>query len=293
MKGFSCLNPRVLTAYFLSVLLISMFIWNPVIQIISLLGGLLFLSTLTNVKEFISDIGFYIILFMLITVTNPLFSHNGETPLFFLNGKPITLESIVYGGEMAVMIISVIIWCKCLNRIMTTDKILYILGGAVPKLSLLLSMSLRFIPLFKKQTKKVSNAQKTMGLFSNISISDKAINASAVLSSMTDWSLENALETSNSMKSRGYGLKARTNYFLFKFTMKDMAVVSLTTILMITTLVFTGMGTLDFNFYPTISKINLTYKALTAYIAYGILAFFPFLFETEENIKWKYYISKI
>ena len=83
MKGFSCLNPRVLTAYFLSVLLISMFIWNPVIQIISLLGGLLFLSTLTNVKEFISDIGFYIILFMLITVTNPLFSHNGETPLFF------------------------------------------------------------------------------------------------------------------------------------------------------------------------------------------------------------------
>ena len=105
LKGFSSINPRVLTIYFLSVLLISMFLWNPVIQIISLSGGLLFLLSVSRFKEFISDLCFYAVLFLLITLTNPLFSHNGETPLFFMNGNPITFEAIVYGGAMGIMIV--------------------------------------------------------------------------------------------------------------------------------------------------------------------------------------------
>lgn len=293
MRSFSSLNPRVLTVYFISVLLISMFLWNPIIQLISLVGGILFFACLSNVKSFLSDLGFYAGLFLLITITNPLFSHNGETPLFFMNGKPVTLEAIIYGGAMGIMIISVIIWCKCLSLIMTSDKILYIFGGLMPKLSLLLSMSLRFIPLFKRQEKKVQKAQKSTGLYSQESRTDKVKSAMATMPSMIGWSLENAVETGNAMKSKGYGLKPRTSYSMFRFGIKDGIFITATVIFTAVILVCTALGKLDFYYYPTVSSLDITGLSACAYICYGILSLMPFIIETEENLKWKYYISEI
>ena len=52
---------------------------------------------LVRKKAILSDMGFYLPLFLLVAVTNPLFSHNGVTPLFFMNGNPVTLEAVVYG----------------------------------------------------------------------------------------------------------------------------------------------------------------------------------------------------
>lgn len=293
MRGFSNLNPRVLAIYFMSVLLISMFLWHPVIQIISLAGSLLFLSSLSDAKHFISDMCFYMVLFLLISITNPLFSHNGETPLFFMNGNPITLEAILYGGAIGMMIISVIAWCKCFSKIFTTDKILYIFGGLAPKLSLILSMSLRFIPLFKNQAKKVSNAQKTMGLYCQESKTDKAKSAMSTLSVLTGWSLENAVDTGNAMRARGYGLKPRTNYSIFRFRLSDGFFTATVIVLTVLTLIPVAFGSLNFAFYPAMSPVNCSALSLSAYICYGILAILPFIIETEENIKWKYYISGI
>ena len=46
-------------------------------------------------------------------------------------------------------------------------------------------------------------------------------NAVKILSIMITWSLENAIETADSMKSRGHGLKGRTSYSLYKFDKRD------------------------------------------------------------------------
>lgn len=117
-------------------------------------------------KAILSDMGFYLPLFLLVAVTNPLFSHNGVTPLFFMNGNPVTLEAVVYGVFISVMVVGVLFWCKCYNEIMTEDKFLYLFGRIIPKMSLVLSMALRFVPMFKRQMKNVSRAQKAMGLYS-------------------------------------------------------------------------------------------------------------------------------
>lgn len=42
-----------------------------------------------------------------------------------------------------------------------------------------------------------------------------------MLSILVTWALENAIETSDSMRSRGYGLKGRTAFSIYKFTKKD------------------------------------------------------------------------
>lgn len=84
-------------------------------------------------KAILSDMGFYLPLFLLVAVTNPLFSHNGVTPLFFMNGNPVTLEAVVYGVFISVMVVGVLFWCKCYNEIMTEDKFLYLFGRIIPK----------------------------------------------------------------------------------------------------------------------------------------------------------------
>lgn len=154
LKSFATIHPAVLMVYFLSEIVISMFSTNPIILGVGLVGGLLFFLMIQDVKVFLKDLTFYIPMFLLITIINPLFSHNGVTPLFFMNGNPVTMEAIIYGMDIALMLMAVIYWCKCYSLIMTTDKFLYLFGKAIPKLSLVLSMALRFIPLFKKSYMK-------------------------------------------------------------------------------------------------------------------------------------------
>ena len=93
-------------------------------------------------------------LFMVVALMNPLFNHYGVTVLFYLyNGTPVTLESVVYGLAMAVMLCEVIIWFQCYNKIMTSDKFIYLFGRVIPGFSLILSMCLRFVPRFKNRMK--------------------------------------------------------------------------------------------------------------------------------------------
>lgn len=286
MKNY---NPFVLMFYFLAVVIISAFSENPVLQISALLGGILFCTIITKRSETAGNIGFYVPMFFIIAVTNPLFSHNGATPLFFLNGNPVTLEAFVYGGAIAVMAIGVMLWCKCYSEIMTTDKFLYIFGKTVPKLSLVLSMALKFIPMYKQQTRRVSRAQKAMGLYSSKSITDKIKSHARVFMAMVSWSLENSIETSSSMKARGYGLKGRTNFALFKFGADDLILLAVIVILLGVTVFGIITGETRFYYYPRIS----TLKFSAAYIAFGFFSLLPFIIEAKEAIKWRYYVSKI
>lgn len=293
MKAFGNYHPFVLLIYFLSVLLVAMFISNPVLQTEALAGGILFCTVIHRKRENVGNLVFYIPLFLMIAITNPLFSHNGVTPLFFLNGNPVTLEAFVYGISIAVMLIGVILWCKCYSEIMTSDKFLYLFGKAIPKLSLVLSMALRFIPMFKRQMHRVNRAQKAMGLYSSKSFTDKIRSHMRVFMAMISWSLENSIETSASMKARGYGLKGRTNFSLFHFYSGDAILLATCVLMLGITVSGVAMNETVFYYYPRISGLDLSAYAIVVYTAFGILSFIPFITEVKEALVWKYYISKI
>lgn len=293
MKAFGNYHPAVLFVYFLSVLLVAMFVTNPVLQLCALLGGVLFCATLTARRAWRGDIGFYLPLFLLVAVTNPLFSHNGVTPLFFLNGNPVTLEAFIYGVAIAVTVIGVMLWCKSYSAIMTSDKFLYLFGRAVPRLSLILSMALRFIPLFKRQMHRVSAAQKAMGLYSAKGFVNRLQGAMRVFMAMIAWSFENAMETASSMRARGYGLKGRTHFSLFRFRREDGILLGVCVLLFVVTLGGAAAGITTFYYYPRICALNTSPGAVGIYMAFGILAFLPFVLEMKEALVWKYYVSKI
>ena len=289
MKAFGNYHPAVLITYFLSVLLTAMFASNPVFQLSALLGGALFYFFIKKSGKQTGSVLFYILMFFVITITNPLFSHNGATPLFFINGKAVTLEAFAYGAGLAATVIAVLIWFKCLNEIMTSDKILYLFSKAVPKLSLIVSMSIKFIPEFISQSKKVSRAQRTMGIYSSDSYAERVRSRGRVFASMVSWSLENSIDTSMSMKSRGYGIKGRTAFSLFKFQRRDVVML----VLCLSLLCITLAGYTEFYYYPRISRPEQTPLALASYIAFAILSFLPLIIEIREALVWKYCVSKV
>ena len=103
---------------------------------------------------------------------------------------------------VAVMIIAVMFWCKNYNEIMTSDKFIYLFGKVTPRLSLVLSMALRFIPLFRRQIGAISKTQKAMGLYSTESRTDRVLGGMRLFDSLLSWSIENSLDTADAMKAR-------------------------------------------------------------------------------------------
>lgn len=293
MRFFERYHPAALLAYFAAVLLIAMFAGSPLTVALALAGGLCFAATMTTAKEKLADLTFYLPLVLLVTITNPLFSHNGVTPLFFLNGRAVTLEAILYGAGLGVTLWAVLLWCRCWSRIMTSEKLLYLFGRAIPKLSLVLSMALRYVPLLRRQAKKLERAQQVLGLYASERYFDRLRSKLAVYSGLVGWSLENAVEVSRSMKARGYGLKGRTAYANYHFTRCDAALLAFSLCAAGLYLTVGALGYGGFTYYPALSGIDTRLPALAGEAAFAALAFAPFLIEGRQTLQWNFCKSKI
>lgn len=291
MRTLSDSNPAVIFVYFISVAGIAMFCMNPVVTALSLFGAAAYFLFL-NRKNGTSHL-FFFALFVVMALINPLVSHNGVTVLFVMNDNPVTLESLVYGVVASAMVISVIYWFRSFSAIMSSDKLLYLFGSFSPKLALLLSMTLRYIPLFGAQTEKVTRAQKGMGLFRDDNAVDSFRAGTRIFSVMVTWALENGIVTADSMSARGYGTGKRTFFSLYRFTRHDALTLCTTLLLLALTVTGAALGALDFAFYPSCEEINVSPSAVMSYVSYALLCSLPSVIEIKEGLKWKYLRSKI
>lgn len=293
MSEFAGYHPAVLFIYYVLVLVFAMFTVHPVVLSLMLLGGILLFAVLSPLRVLARNLLYYLFFFLLLAVTNPLFSHNGETILFFMNDNPITMEAFVYGAALSIMIVGVMFWCKNYNLIMTSDKFIYLFGKAIPRLSLVLSLALRFIPLFKAQIHKINQTQKVMGLYSTDSRTDRLMSGMRVFNSILSWAIENSLETADAMKARGYGLPGRTNFSLFKFRRRDGILMG--AIVVLTAVIWAGyfLLPLDFTFYPVVDHIQNTSQAVLIYVVVLVYMILPALLEIKEKLRWNYLKSKI
>ncbi|MEI3063943.1 MAG: ATP-binding cassette domain-containing protein [Oscillospiraceae bacterium] len=221
--AFSGYHPTINFLYFALVLLFSMCLMHPVYLAISLTGALTYDIYLKGRKAVRFAVMGLLPMAVFAALVNPAFNHEGQTILTYLpSGNPLTLESMFYGVAAAVMLASVVLWFSSYNEVMTSDKFVYLFGRVIPALSLVLSMALRFIPKFKAQMQVVSEAQACIGRDTkNGSVIRRVGNAVKIFSIMVTWSLENAIETADSMRSRGYGLPGRTAFSIYRFDDRD------------------------------------------------------------------------
>ncbi len=295
MKEFSRFHPFVNFSFFVAVIGFSMVFLHPLALGLSLVLGLCHTLLLNGKKSLRFNLVVMLPLALIMVLINPLISHQGATTLFMLPwGPPLTLEALCYGFAAGAMLWSVMLHFSCFNRIMTSDKFVYLFGRLMPALSLILSMVLRFVPRFKEQLKSMSKAQRFVGEnLSRGSISTRAKNGMALLSGMVTWSLENAVDTADSMKSRGYGLPHRTSYGHFRFHKRD--AIALSAILLLSGYIIFGAmrGGLAFTYFPQLGNMTLSPLTLSLLFAYGALLACPIIIELWEGIKWKQLQSKI
>ena len=289
MKGFERLNPLSAALYYLCVLGLSMFSMNPLMLVISLFCAVLTCIADGTVKA--RGHLFALILFIVAAVLNPLIVHKGATVLFYFNDRPFTMEAAVYGVTAAVMLTAALYWLRSLSRVFTADKVMYLFGRISPKLALLISMTLRYVGLFKYRFRRIRDAQRALGLYDDGNLIDAVRGNARVLSILITWTLENGIVTAESMEGRGYGSGRRTSYAPYRLHGTDAVFMLLTALL--TAIAVAGTAHTSAVFYPELNFDLLNPWGIAGTAAFSLLSLLPLILNAKEAIRWRILSSKI
>ena len=282
--AFSRCHPVVNLLYFALVLLGAMVLQHPVCQVISLVGAVALFVMLGGEKPGGFRLWYALALFVLTAAANPAFSHEGRTILRYLpSGNPLTLESILYGLGAGLTLCTALIWFSDYTRIMTSDKFVYLFGRIVPALSLVLSMTLRFVPRFSAQARRVASAQAAVGNdMRSGSLLHRVKCALMVFSILVTWSLENAVDTADSMRARGYGLPGRSAFSIFTLTRRDKTLLAVMGALGAIVIAGFCLGALSWRYYPSVKGAGFTPGSILCYLSFLILNLIPVILEQKE-----------
>lgn len=290
--AFSHYHPLVNIAYFLIAIGACMVLRHPLCQLLSLLAAFGYCLALEGPCVW-RVWRWALPLVILATAINTLFSHEGVTVLLrYPSGTALTLESILYGLSSAIMLVTVILYFRAFSVVITTDKFLYLFGRIIPSLSLVLSMTLRFVPLFARRLQQVREAQRTLGHSEEGGFMHRLRRGAATLGTLVTWSLEKAIDTGDAMKSRGYGLPGRTAYSRCRFERRDGA--ALVALLLCAAALIVGgvLGTLSWQYYPTLSGPVTAWSAVL-WVIYGAVCALPLILRWKEAIQWRSLTSNI
>lgn len=281
MHAFADLYPFVQLAYFAFAAGICMFSRNPVIAAVAFCA-----SIASRIAKRRGGAALSAAIVAASSVVNAIFSHNGKTVLLFINDTPITLEALLYGAVSGAVIAAVLNLSRSFAEIMTSDRLLFLFGRLSPKTALVLSMALRYTPLFIRRAREVRRTQSVIGGYGDKSPQDKIRGSLRVFSIMLTWALENGVITADSMAARGWGVSARRTYFSpFRPRRADGAVLVPMLIFSALVVIPAALGALDFDFYPSLSALPHSHAAVAAYAAYAALLLIPLAADAAASYK--------
>lgn len=288
-------HPLTQLVYFALVFGISVFVMHPVITGISFAASVA-LGIIIDSRVFMKMLFcLYIPAIIIGIIINPLFSHEGISILwYFPDGNPLTAESIIYGVMAGIMVGSIFTLLFSFNKVMTSDKVMYLTGLIFPHISLIISMVLRFIPEFRCHLSEVISARKCIGKGINEkNIYKKLKNSCAIMQIMVTWAFEASMERSDSMRARGYGLSGRSSYVIFRITKKDIILMAAMVLIGIIVIYSLVTGFIYVQYYPYFRINQQGVYAYAIYILYAVMCILPSVDILCEEAVWKYLRSKI
>ena len=179
------------------------------------------------------------------------------------------------------MAVSLVMWFIGLNKCITTDKTVYLFGKLLPSLALLLSMTLRAVPMFARRAKQTAAAQRFVGndiykgtlrerIRSGVHVLSVAVTVSPTLEQVKT--------------AYDCGFAKRTAYSVFSFTPTDIVITAITVITAAgITLLYAG-GYAYYNYYPAF-ELPLTVGNIISYSLWGILCVLPTATEIYTDMK--------
>lgn len=288
MRYFENLHPICIFIYFVAVIGLSLACFHPVMMLLSLTGAFLFLVRLKGGRGAGTQLWFGFSLFIFIAVANPLVNHRGVTLLGMFLNQWITLEAIAYGITSGLSLAALILWFGCYSEVMTSEKFLYLFGKIAPSSALLISMALQLVPKLSRQLTEIKESQDMLRP-ARKNLGGKLGTALRHTSTLVGWSLEGAVEQTDSMKARGYGLKRRMTFHLFHFDSRDFRFLCGVLMLSGVCVIARAFGHGHMEFYPRMDAVITGESGIVLYVLFGVLTFLPAILEGKEALVWRSY----
>lgn len=290
---FSTFHPVINFTFYIGAFVLGMMLTHPVFLAVSAIMAAAFYITVKGRKARNFLLGMFP-LFLMLSFVNPLFNTYGDRVLFtWWNGRPYTLEALMYGTSLAAMVVTILLWFASYSFVMTSDKFLYLFGKAVPSVSLVLTMILRLLPNYEKKIAQIGNARKSIGMSAENGTSrEKVEHGLTIVSAMTSWALEGGIIMADSMRSRGFGAGKRTTFSLYRFEKRDKTLLVIMAGLLAIVIFCCMMGGSSAQYTPELSVAMSPYTAVGA-VAYGIFLALPTAVNITEEIIWHILRSKI
>jgi energy-coupling factor transport system permease protein len=224
---------------------------------------------------------YYLFTAITIAIINPLVSHRGTTIIFYLFENPITLEACFYGLISSVCVVNIFLIFMSFNSVFSYHKLLYLFSKFAPSFTMIVTICLRFIPTLKDRLKDIILIQKCKGSDTNRgNIIERIKGGLKVFDSLIVISLEESMQTADSIKARGYGATKRTSYLKYKLSNMDLIILIINLLLFIIILIgfYNGYGKYDT--YPTIQRINVNIYYLLLFFTHLLI---PFIIDKERT----------
>lgn len=285
MRGhiFKYYHPAVIFLYFLSVIGFTMATMNPIFVALSFIFGSVYYISLRGSISFFKHFAGYTILLFVITAANTLFNGLGLTVIMTFGERFITLEALVFGVCSAGVLISVLQWFACYNEVMTSDKFLNLFGRILPTVSMMIALIFRYIPETVRKSRQINCAQVALSQGGSENKKHKFMRGIRMMSILMSWSLENSIETADSMNARGYSSgKKRTKCSNEKLALRDVISIVILLILTAVNLYCMISKVNHFDFYPFIELPKIEIWVILVYV---ILLIYPLILEVRSRIK--------
>lgn len=274
------LNPIVFFVFFILSVGLMMFSVDLVSAAVSFIVSTLVSVYFIGLKPLMKEFAGLILFGVLVAVINPIFVHRGETAIMYVNSQAITFEATMYGLSMAMIILSVFMWCKLFYISFSSDGLQYVMGKYAPKTAVTISIIIRFVPMLWKREQLISENMTAIGENSGIK------NKLNIYSGVTSFALENSIETSDSMRARGYGIsegRKRTLFSRYRFRRSDLVFLILCMILFVCVIVIKILWG-GYRFYPRIEYTNRFFPILMTSF-YSLFLGFPILLRSRRSVR--------
>lgn len=285
-SAFANLHGAVSFFYFAAVVLVTVLVLHPAVLAVSLLFAGAYLAVLEGARGLWRRLRWLLPLIPLTAAFNALVSHRGVTALFMLkNGNAVTLESLVYGLMAGGMLAAAVLWLACFHAVFTSDKLMALTGRRLPTLSLLTSMSLRFVPRVRRQVRVIAETRRA--LCPEAGRLDRLRGGVQTLSSVVSWMLERSVVTADVMRARGHGLPGATVYRRERFAAREWSFLALALPLAaaVAALLIAGYGGAEY--YPALRFAASGPGNAALLAAWALLCALPLLTDGREAIAWR------
>ena len=231
------------------------------------------------------------IIFMFIT---PLFNRRGNQILFYFADNPVTLEAVIQGLMNGLTIIAIMLLFITFNQVITANKFLFLFSKWFPQWALLAMLSLRFVPLFQRRMNEIIAVQKSRGYsLTEGPLRQRVKNGLFLLQILLTWSLEDGIQTADSMAARGYGVQKRSQYTPYKITITDMALILILIIFTCIGLFGWWLGDGVLSLHPVFEPVILYGREWLFFFLYISLIGFPLVIEGKEVVQWHNWKQKM